>query len=289
MLTEANVRLLPAMEAWVRADPGVVSAVLFGSQVRATTEPAAADAWSDVDLHLIVSSPAEIARIDWAAKFPGLGFRLRAQRAATGGVRKVTVIFDAGECDLIVISRGQMGLARWGLALGLHRRDGPLNRALNAMATIMSGGYLFLKGEQSWGKLYRRVVAEMPGVRIDDREAVRLAEEFLCDLLWLRQKVARGEAIAAQRMLHRSLNEIVIQLVHELRLRRGQATFQQARRVEFLLPPDELGLIQVDARCNAQALLAAADAKRVSLVTIMGVLVPAWRPPAGFADLLRRS
>jgi hypothetical protein len=171
---------------------------------------------------------------------------------------------------------------------GLHRRPGVLADALNIMSTIMSGGYRFLKGEQKWGSFYRRVVAEMPGVRFSDVEVVRLAESFLCDLLWVVQKLERGELVAAQRSIHRSLLETNVILLHELRLRKGVPTFQQARRLEILLDKAELETVQVSARLEKDDLRIAAWRAFEGLRAVMRELLPEWEVPSRMRALLAR-
>jgi len=272
----------------LQAQPAVKAAVLFGSQARAQHEAATADGWSDIDLHIITSEPAAMERVDWARELPGLHFLLQIARPATGGVRKVTVLFAEGEVDLVVVPSGKFRLAGWALRCGLHRRIGFLRAALNNLSTIMRGGYRCIKGEKDWGWIYARVVKELPGFRIDDAEARQLADGFLTDLLWVLQKLERGELVAAQRILHRALVETNIVLLHEVRTREGTATFQQARRVEQLVTAAELNAVRADARLEAAALRAAAWEAFGGLRSLMTRLVPAWRVPDGMQALLER-
>jgi hypothetical protein len=262
--------------------------VLFGSRVRAAGTPAAHDQWSDIDLHLVVDSVERVASEDWAQRFPQHTFCLQVLRLATGGTRKLTVMFAEGEMDLVLVRIGQMRLAAWAMRLGLHRRLRSAASALNTFATIMSGGYRFLKGEAQWGRLYARVSAEMPGYRVNDDGARQFADSFLCDLLWVLQKLERGELVAAQRMLHKALHETNVVLMHELRLRKKLPTFQQARRVEQLCSPSELALLQVSARLDRWELAAAAWRAGENLETVMSELVPEWQPAAAMRSLLTR-
>ena len=275
--------VLSAFKRWLPGCADIPSAVLFGSLAREAGHPAVADQWSDVDLHLIVKSRRSVENIAWKSVFDDLNLEISAVRAATGQARKVTLVFAEGEADLVLIPQSHMRIARIGMRLGLHRRNGPLADALNAMATIMGGGYRFLKGECQWAPFYHRVVTEMPGVRIDDREARRLADVFLCDLLWVLKKNQRGEGVAALRVLHRSLIETNIILLHELRLRRRQPTFQQARRVEKLLRPDERNAVAVSARLETDDLRRAAFSALAGLQFVMQRLVPAWEIPSSIA------
>src|SRR5215216_283762 len=93
-----------------------------------------------------------------------------------------------------------------------------------------------------------KFVKEMAGHRIDNAEIQTLLKICASDMFWVLEKLDRGELIAAQRMLHRSLVETSIVIMHELRLRSGSKTFQQARRVEQLLSSRELDLIRCDSR-----------------------------------------
>jgi hypothetical protein len=65
--------------------------------------------------------------------------------------------------------------------------------------------------------------------------------------------------LAAQRMLHHSLAETNFRLLHELRLRRGEQSYPEARRGELILSDIELSMITVDATPNREALRSAVD------------------------------
>lgn len=286
MVDAAGKDLLPALETWLQGEPAVHSAALFGSRARASNTAAPADGWSDVDLHIVTGSPRRILETDWSRAMPGHEFCLQVLRPATGGVNKLTVLFSSGEADLVLVPVWQMRLASLTMKLGLHRRVKPLKAALNAFAMPISYGYRFLKGERKWGSLYARVVAEMEGYRLSNDDVCRLAETFLYDQLYLLQKLGRGELITAQRVLHRSLVETNLVLLHELRVRRGELSIQQARRVEQLASPTQLATVQLSARLERAEIIAAAWRARAGLETLMKELVPAWTVPAAMADLL---
>ena len=272
-----------AVEQWIAAEPAVRSAVLFGSSAAVATAPMA-DAWSDLDLHITTTEPERMEHMDWPRVLPGSGFRFQAVRPATGGVRKVTAVFAAGQIDLVVVPLRQLRLARFGLRLGLARRHERLRAALDEIQTCLRGGYRFLKGEAEWGSFYARVAAEMPGVRLDDAAVVALADIAVADRLWILQKLERGELAAAQHLLHRSLAETNFRLLRELRLRRGQPlpSFGLGRHVERLLSAEELAWVRVDARCEAGELQRATDQAAAGLQALMRELVgSAWRSPEG--------
>ena len=72
-----------AIPAWLAAERAVQSAVLFGSSARSGA--AAADGWSDFDLHLVVADAGKLERVDWARALPGEKLCLQVVRPATGG------------------------------------------------------------------------------------------------------------------------------------------------------------------------------------------------------------
>lgn len=288
MVTPRQTDLLPLLDTWLQGQPAVVSAVLFGSRARAAGTAAAPDGWSDIDLHVVTDSAEKIVRTDWRQAIPGAEFCLQVDRPATGGVRKLTVLFAEGEADIVLVPVGRMRLASLAMKLGLHRRVRSVAAGLSAMANPLSYGYRFLKGERTWGPLYARVVAEMEGYRLNDAAVQQLAETFLCDQLYLLQKLARGELVTSQRVLHRALNETNLVLLHELRVRRGELSIQQARRVEQLASPAQLATVQVSARLDRAELTAAAWRAREGLETLMRELVPGWSVPAPMRALVDR-
>jgi hypothetical protein len=96
----------------------------------------------------------------------------------------------------------------------------------------------------------------------------------------LRRKIARGELLTAQRMLHRELAETNFRLLHELKLRRGERSFPEARRIERVAAEAELAAVSVCATLGAEALEAAVDKSAATLCTLMKALVgEGWRWP----------
>lgn len=277
---EEHPDLLPPLADWLARQPAVQAVVLFGSRVRAVGAPGASDVWSDVDLQVVTSDPDQIVGADWANLFPGQKLIFKVLRPATSGMRKLTLLYASGEADLVIVPVWQMRVARLALRLGLQEHIGLVQAALNNLRTIMGGGYRLLKGERQWAAFYARVVADMRGFRLDDTELRRMADVFVLDLLWVLQKLERGELVAAQRMLHRSLLETNVVLLHEAQTRLGQPTFQQARRVEQLIPRDKLRTVQASAHLEAVELAKAAWESYAGLRTLMGELVPAWDIPS---------
>jgi hypothetical protein len=288
MVSAASNSLLPTVSTWFATMPNVHAVVLFGSQARASAAPAAADRWSDIDLHVIGSKLDRLVKTDWTRVFPEGHVCLQVLRPASGGVRKLTVLLAEGGIDMVLIPSVKLHLADFAFKLGLHRKIPSVNFALNDFATIMSGGYRFLKGEERWGRFYAHVVTEMAGCRVDDTNAHNLAEVFLCDLVWVLQKIERGELVAAQRVLHRNLLETNVVLLHELRLRKGLVTFREARRVERLVSSDLLSTVQLNGKLTPEELRGAAWHAFSGLRTLMAQLSPAWRVPHAMNELLAR-
>jgi predicted nucleotidyltransferase len=283
-----RLELLPVVTAWLTREKAVKAAILFGSSARPAGALEAVDHWSDVDLHVVTTAAARLERLDWSRELAGLGFCHQTVRPATGGVRKVTALFGEGEIDLVLVPAARLRLYRLAVRLGLYRKNAAMRYALNEIATCLRSGYRFLKGEDSWGDFYAWIAAEMPGTRLDDRAAAGLADVFLCDLLWVLQKLERGELVAAQHLLHRSLAETNFRLMREWRLRRGLPlpSFGLGRRAESLYAPEDLRLVQIDARLDAGELHQAAWQAFDGVTGIMHAMVPDWRIPTGMHRLL---
>lgn len=287
-MSERTTVLRVALEDWLNRERAVRSAVLFGSQARSTEAQASADKWSDIDLHIVTDRADRIIKTDWANAIKGVVFCFQVLRPASAGVRKLTLLFEEGEADLVLVDLRQMRMAWLAINLGLHRHLSLVSKPLNILATILGGGYRFLKGEHEWGATYAKILVEMEGVRLRDHEVVSMANVFLCDLVWTLQKIERGELVASQRAIHQSLYETNILLLHELRTRLGESTFQQARRVEKIVTPAQLMAVQVSSGLNKIDLAAAAWRAREGLNSLMKELVPSWRVPAAMEELLAR-
>ena len=166
-----------------------------------------------------------------------------------------------------------------------HRTSAEFVRTVQDLAVVIRPGWRFLKGADEWEPFYRKVVNEVVDPRLGDAQIMNLAEGFVCDFIWTRRKIVRGELIAAQRMLHRSLAETNLQLLHELKLRRGERSFPEGRRAELVLSRDELKLLSVEARLEraslTKSLQEAANACRSLVAALIG---DAWRWPELGAD-----
>jgi hypothetical protein len=270
------------MTAWADRTPTVKGLVLIGSRERAADDRVwAADAQSDWDFQIISSAPEMFAKSDWTSGLTGAELMVYAPRVARiGGVPKVNAIFAAAEADFVVIPARRLTLAKLAVALGWHRREGKLRRGLQDLAVVIRPGWRFLKGGAAWDGLYRRVVAEVPDPRLRDDEACGLADVFLCEAVWVRRKIERGELVAAQRMLHGELAETNFRLLHEIKLRRGERSFPEARRIERVASPAELDAVTVNAALEAGALRGALARSETSLRSLMRELVgERWNGP----------
>ena len=265
---------------WAESHPQVKALVLIGSHVREAGTVNHADAESDWDFQLLTSDLSFWQRRDWVEEL-GYGRPLAYSfRPTFGGVNKVTFILPGRiEVDLVILAARPLAGARIAVKLGLHRRLGGVRKGLGLLAVVIRPGYRFLKGEEKFGALYRQVVKEVDDPRLGDSEVVELAEGFVCDLVWQRRKLARGEFLAAQRMLHRELLETNFRLWHELRLRKQLESFPEARRIELVATPEELLAVTGAARPNRIEMAVATDAAWQTLRQLMGALVPAWQAP----------
>jgi hypothetical protein len=275
---------LSAITGWLNRTRSVNGAILFGSQVRESTDAACGDEWSDIDIHIIGRNVYSLAATEWGRVFHNNQVCLQVVRPASGGVRKLTLLLERGEIDMVLIPSHVLALAGIAMRMHLHQKLSLIRNPLNDLATIIGGGYRFLKGQPKWGALYSKIL-NLPGFRISDSDAVIRADTFLCDFVWVLKKIERRELVAAQRILHRNLLETNIVLLHELRLRRREPTFQQARRVEILLSPQELSVIRVNASLTLAGLRGGAWAALNGLRALMSQLVPSWRVPSQLMSL----
>lgn len=220
---------------WANSAPDVVMLVLIGSRVRPCGTVAAADGGSDWDFQIATTEPARFATADWLGPLglKPLAYVLRPGRL--GSSLKASAVTTTGELDLVVLpAEGLRELAgRDGAGLP-GGKDGP---ALRDLAAVLGGGYRMIKGEAEFGAFFRRVAGESRPLRLTDEDVVQLADAFCCDYVSTRRKIDRGELLAAERWLHLQLRETNFRLLHELRLRQGQISFPDGRRLEILADP----------------------------------------------------
>jgi hypothetical protein len=266
------------VQRWADGESAVAALVLIGSRARTAGDPLAADAFSDWDFQVVTSQPARFNSRAWllaAGLDEPLAYVTRPGRLGTA--TKVSAVLRDGELDVVVLPASRLRLAKWFLRLGLATRVPTVRHGLGGLATVLRGGYKIVIGEREWGAFFRRVATEIPLPRLNNAAVRALAEGFVCDFVSTRQKIARGELLAAQRWLHLQLAEANFQLLHELRQRRGEPTLPDVRRVEQL-PVDSRGIV-VSAIPSAEGLQAAIEKSAETLRELMVALVPDWRWP----------
>ena len=244
------------IEAWAQREKHVELLVAIGSRVRAPGVAGAADRRSDWDYQIASSRPEILDRGEWLS---ALGVEVHAYAVRIGRLgssAKISVVTDRGELDLVLLPAEALRVLTTAMSRPASSWPPQLLPALTDLATVLAGGFRVLKGEAAHGPLLARIASEVPVTRLDDA-AVRIESEgFICDYVSTWRKVERGEWIAAQRWLHHQLAETNLRLLHELRLRRGGASFPDGRRLERLAEPLTDGLT-VRATPDAESLRAA--------------------------------
>ena len=276
MKPAAPGELIPA---WAAAEPAIALCVLIGSHARAGDALTGADAGSDWDFQLATTAPERFADGAWLAALglPPLAYALRPGRL--GSALKATAVTARGELDIVVLPAEPLrGLARLVMG-GAPPADPAARQALTDLAAVLAGGYRILKGEAEFGPFYARVAGTIPPARLGDAELRRIADGFVCDYVALRRRLARGELLAARRALHHQLADVNARLLHELRLRRGQSSFPDARRLERLDAAAAARLALPDAADAAGLRGAARVAARTCRWLLAELLGGAWRWP----------
>jgi hypothetical protein len=275
-----NCGIEAALRHWAEKEPSVQALVQIGSRVRANAAAeCAADAFSDWDYQIVSSDPEMFAGRAWFGSL-GLGEPLAyvARLGRLGSATKISIAARDGEIDLVVLPAVRLRQAKWLLKLGLAGCLPGMRGPLGGLALVLRDGHRIVKGEEAWGDFFRRVAGEFPVPRLGDCDVTTIAEGFVCDFISTRKKIERGEFLAAQRWLHHQLAEVNFQLLHELRLRRGETTFPDARRVERLVA--DWRTVEVSALPTAENLRAATEKSAATLRELMAALVPEWRWPA---------
>lgn len=276
--------VLQALLDWVDRERSIHAVTLFGTQAQGL-----ASAGSDFDVQIVTTEPGRFEDRRWTSGIAGWRVLAYAVRDATGGARKVTLLLDGAEFDLVIVSARSLRAARVLVRCGLHRRVRALARVLGALAVVLRPGHQVLRGGPGWVRFYDRVVREVPDPRLDHAAVLGLAENAYVDLHWILGKVARGEFVAAQRWLHRTPVEVNLRLLTESRQRRGLTPVFDGRRAEALLEPAELAGIRISAALEPAALTAAVRQCEATLryrVLELTGAPPPWpelMPPGGGA------
>jgi hypothetical protein len=274
------------MTAWAERTPSVNALTLIGSRERKTTDVLwRPDKQSDWDFQIVTSTPEMFANGTWTRELQGPKLLVYSARVARiGGVPKINAIFEGAEVDFVVVPIELFKKMKRIVARGLHRKEGEARQFIQNLAVVIRPGWRFLKGAEHWDALYRQAIAEVTDPRLSDDAALQLANGFVCDLVWTRRKIERGELSAAQRMLHRELAETNFRLLHELKLRQGKRSFPEARRLELLKDASATDAVSVSARLESKDLTVAVKKSAVTLRRLMKSLVGArWQWPTGVA------
>lgn len=248
-----------AVSLWAHRTRRVQAAILIGSQARPPGDPAGPDASSDWDFQLIATRPADFRRPQWV---DGLGCgsvrSFVVRRALWQGGLKLSLGFPDAEVDFMILPSWPLRRLHWLSRAGCHRRDGATRRALQGLIHYVRPSWRFLKDPGWVGRLYRRAEADLPDPRLSDAAIRQLSAEFECDCRRILRRLDRGELAAAQRSIHLELAEVNFSLQHELRLRRGEVSFEKGRRLEQLGPEEDRVALTISAACTPDGLRAAA-------------------------------
>ncbi|MGH7997560.1 MAG: hypothetical protein ACREFX_14530 [Opitutaceae bacterium] len=272
-----------SLAAWARPRDDIEALVLIGSRQRSAGDGLkGADRHSDWDFHIIARIPGRFADREWLREIPGaepLAYSVR--RAAIGGVPRVTALFRGAEVDLVIVPAEGLGSVAEAAKAGQHLSSPQVRQSCQDLAVVIRPGWRFLKPNPKWEAWYAEVVNLVPDPRLGDAEVIDLAEAFVCHWVWARRKAARGEWRAAQRALHRELAETNYRLLHEIKLRAGQPSFPEARRIERVASEEELGAVSVDGGWRESELQDSLARTAYGFRTLVAKLVgERWRWPA---------
>lgn len=243
---------------WALAEPSVELFVQIGSRTRESDTVFAADDLSDWDFQMGCTRPEIFANDSWtqALGLRPLAYVVRAGRL--GSTQKITALFTEGELDLVLLPLEALRVIGQLVRSGQLASQPQAMGAVTDLSAVLQGGYRILKGAEKFAEFYHYASSQIPAPRLLDEAVSALAEGFVCDYVSTLRKVERGELLAAQRWLHHLLVETNYRLLHELRMRRGDASLPDARRLEFLAEP-RLGELNMAIELDRGSLFAAAE------------------------------
>jgi len=168
---------------WAVNEPAVRAAMIVGSQARSTMP---ADAWSDLDLVVFHTDPAELlASTQWFRGFGPVLFSV-VEATAVGGSEERRVLFKGGrDVDFAVFPSAAAPLLT-------HAPEGE---------RVLSRGYEILvdkDGELGRGTAHLRDRAPEPAILPTPQEAEACVGDFWYHVLWAAKKLRRGELWAAK-------------------------------------------------------------------------------------------
>ncbi len=266
---------------WALADARVVALVRIGSWTRGFGQPTGADRHSDFDFQLVTSDIAAFAHpAIFSSGDVGLPLVHVMRAGRLGSAPKLTCVFGDGDLDVVLIPLGEVAMFNALPRGGSGSLDPRAMAALTDLRAVIMGGYEILKGAEMVRPIYEFVEKSIPLPRLNDPAVVQAANGFVCDYVSMRQKIARGEWIAAQRWLHLQLGEALLRLAHEAVLREGGVSFPDGRRIELTHGHRWAKDLVIAAAPERDALIGAADRAAESLRKLMQFLVgEAWRWP----------
>jgi hypothetical protein len=266
---------------WALDEQSVNALVQIGSRTRRLGESDLADAYSDWDFQIITPDVSRFDTADWirSGKLGSvLAYALRDGRL--GSSRKLSIVFDDGELDLILIPFAQIGELETMIKRDTLSEHSGAMRALADLSLVLRGGYKILKGESLIAQVYGFAATRVKVPRLSDDHIRQLANGFVCDYVSTLRKIERGELLAAQRWLHHHLAETAFRLLHESRLRKRQTSFPDARRIELIAKPKELQTVTVATMPSRDSLIKAADKSAHACREIVAELIgDSWAWP----------
>lgn len=281
--------LVQKLARWAQNEPSVHVLVLHGSRVRGIKEPGFADDDSDWDFQVVTSQPSIFFNVAWAplaGLSPPAAYAIRVGRL--GRINKISAIFGEGDVDIALLPFSKLLIARFLHKCGIIKLWPKASEALAELAMVLRPGMIFLKGTRDWRLFFEHIVDNFESPRLSDNDICALAEGFVCDYISIRGKVSRGELVAAQRWLHLQLAETNFRLLHELRLRLGQPSFPDARRLEFIKQDGWREAVAINASVDQHSLLCAVDRSAHVFRELVKALVgEKWRWPILPARLRR--
>lgn len=241
--------LFEAIVGKVRKERTIIAALLFGSRARRQVTPS-----SDIDFQILSSRPKVLGDKRWFACDNFFDIILISNRRATGGAIKITVLYSCGLVDIVLPRYVEMVIAKLLVGMRVYRQWGFLYDRLRALAVIIGPGFDVIKGGPSWARFYNQVAQDVLPARLDNLQVGEIAKRCYLDAYWAYRKAKDGELLAAQRWLHRVPFEANVDLLNELRLRRGLQPCYDARRSEMQLPLKEQELIRIEAALDSESL-----------------------------------
>lgn len=242
-------QLLHVLASKILSERVILAALLFGSRARGQVTDS-----SDIDLQVLSRNPKVIINNEWLACKNEFHVLLSSTRAASGGATKVTVLYSCGLVDIVLPRVLEMIAARLLVQARIYRHSAFISNRLRSLAVVIRPGFKMLKGTLSWQRFYERIAREIVPSRIDNVQVLEIARRSYLDAYWAYRKALDGELLAAQRWLHRVPFEANVNLLNELRSRRGLHPCYDARKSEISLTLEEQALIRLETTLDSRSI-----------------------------------